>query len=156
MQSVNDYLFRHFPSKITIYHYLITSFNELHSRKRAVNKKSFTEHFSKHVLLCYKTKSLLQGIRVLKQATTYLDCIEESCCSQSKLKPQNSCLKWLLDTLFQDKMHCPFTRKSIHLMRDFESKELNCFTTREYTYSIPTVSSIDLWGWQVSLFRFKI
>ena len=92
--------------------------------------------FSKHVLLCYKTKSLLQGIRVLKQATTYLDCIEESCCSQSKLKPQNSCLKWLLDTLFQDKMHCPFTRKSIHLMRDFESKELNCFTTREYTYTL--------------------
>lgn len=116
--------------------------------RELLTKKSFTEHFlSKHVLLCYKTKSLLQGIRVLKQATTYLDCIEESCCSQSKLKPQNSCLKWLLDTLFQDKMHCPFTRKSIHLMRDFESKELNCFTTREYTYSIPTVSSIDLWGW---------
>ena len=104
--------------------------------RELLTKKSFTEHFlSKHVLLCYKTKSLLQGIRVLKQATTYLDCIEESCCSQSKLKPQNSCLKWLLDTLFQDKMHCPFTRKSIHLRRDFESKELNCFTTREYTYT---------------------
>ena len=133
---MNNYLFRHFLSKITIYHYLITSFNELHSRKRAVNKKYFTEPFFLSMYYVTKQSHYCKGIRVLKQATTYLDCIEESCCSQSKLKPQNSCLKWLLDTLFQDKMHCPFTRKSIHLMRDFESKELNCFTTREYTYTL--------------------
>ena len=115
--------------------------------RELLTKKSFTEPFFPSMYY-YVTKQshYCKGIRVLKQATTYLDCIEESCCSQSKLKPQNSCLKWLLDTLFQDKMHCPFTRKSIHLMRDFESKELNCFTTHKYTYT-PIVSSIDLWGW---------